>query len=219
MIGIDMDEQEQVEDYPSTGATGLDVPVNALTELGPHAALDELAWSATDEATELVSYRGHSVSAALVALVCIIATAVAVLVSTLLDSGTQTGTTATAAETIPASQLPAIQQDSAEPAPRPLAVSDTVAQHMIDPEPDPTPTDDRDERFFRLLQHDGVIVTDPAQAVAGAHKVCAVLARSDEPTLHEVINWMAQDSGVSHDVALSYVIAANVVYCPWIDRP
>jgi hypothetical protein len=217
-----MDEQEQeqvVEEYPSTGVAEVANP----TELGPHAALDDLAWSSADEATEMIAHRGRSVSAALIALVCVIATVIGLLVSTLFDSDDAVvSSKTTEPSVIPASELPSISSETPEPPVKPLvAVPD--ADHLVPPPPPPTEdssSSDQDDEFLYLLRHhDGLNIVDPDQAVRAGRQICAVLARSDQPTMRQVITWLQQSASVSRDIAEDYVIAANVVYCPQFDNP
>jgi Protein of unknown function (DUF732) len=218
MIGIDRDEQErEVEDYPPTGAAEVAEPV--ATQFGPQAALNDLAWS-HDEETELVSYRGRHVSAALMALVCVIATVIALLVSTLFDDGDAVvSSKTTEPSVIPASELPSISSETPEPPVKPLvAVPD--ADHLVPPPPtDDSSSSDQDDDYLSLLRQHGINIVDPAQAVRAGRQICAVIARPDHPTLRQVIAWLQQSAGVSYDIAEDYVLDANVVYCPQFDNP
>jgi Protein of unknown function (DUF732) len=211
-----MDEQEQpVEDYPPTGVS--DLPAD--TELGPQAALSDLAWSsASDEETEEISYRGRSVSAALAVLVCVIAVAVGLLVSTFFDKGATvvSAEPSSSVTVISASELPPISSEAPEPPARPLAAVPD-ADHMVPPPPQES---DQDDEYLSLLRnHDGLNIVNPDEAVNAGHRICAVIARPDQPTLRQVITWLQQSTGVSRDIAQDYVVAANVVYCPQFDNP
>jgi Protein of unknown function (DUF732) len=215
-----MDEQEQepqveqpVEDYPSTGVA---------------PAPSDLAWSsASDEETQEISYRGRSVSAALAVLVCVIAVAVGLLVSTFFDSGSAVVVSSKTTEpsVISASELPSIPLEAPESPTKPLdtplaAVPD--ADHMVPPPPpqESSSSGDQDDEYLSLLRHhDGLNIVNPVDAVNAGHQICAVIARPDQPTLRQVITWLQQSAGVSHDIAEDYVLAANVVYCPQFDNP
>jgi Protein of unknown function (DUF732) len=225
-------------DLSPTGAAEVAEPV--ATQLGPQAAtcqsfdtslgasntghdliLDDLAWSSNDDVTELVSYRGRHVSAALVALVCVIATVIALLVSTLFDDGDAVvSSKTTEPSVIPASELPSISSETPESPVKPLvAVPD--ADHLVPPPP-PTQdssSSDQDDDYLSLLRQHGINIVDPAQAVRAGRQICAVIARPDHPTLRQVITWLQQSAGVSYDIAEDYVLDANVVYCPQFDNP
>jgi Protein of unknown function (DUF732) len=117
----------------------------------------------------------------------------------------------------PAAPAPAPPSIAAPP-PEPtstVTVTQTPAPvaQPLDPVPAVPPRSGTDEAFIAALREDGIIITNPAEIVAGAHQACAYIAAGH--TAHDTMRLaMAENSTLTPENASTLIGAAIGAYCP-----
>jgi hypothetical protein len=69
-----------------------------------------------------------------------------------------------------------------------------------------------DNAFLAQLQADGITPPSAARAISDAHAVCTALDQGQSP--QEVINAVAQSTGLSAKGAKTFAVDAASAYCP-----
>ena len=82
----------------------------------------------------------------------------------------------------------------------------------------PTHADMMGNAFLTALNNAGISYGQPATAMAMGRSVCPMAVQPDG-TFDSVVAKMAENSGMSHDVAAAFTIVAIATYCPAVLYP
>jgi hypothetical protein len=117
----------------------------------------------------------------------------------------------------PVPMPPSVTQTPAPPpiaaAPPPMPTSTPVPTTVYMPVPAVPPRSGTDEAFLAALREDGIIITDPAEIIAGGHRACEYIAAGH--TAHDTMRLaMAENSTLTLENASTLIGAAIGAYCP-----